>query len=51
MLEFAAKRNRSLRNILNQSGPKIEPCGTPENFYSQLLKLLFTGTLCDLLLK
>ena len=26
---FSIKRKRSLINMLNKNGPKIEPCGTP----------------------
>ena len=26
---FSIKRKRSLINMLNNNGPKIEPCGTP----------------------
>ena len=29
MFAFSIKRNRSLINMLNNNGPKIEPCGTP----------------------
>ena len=34
------KRNRSNKKILNKSGPRIEPCGTPNNISSQELKVL-----------
>ena len=30
-------RNKSHKNILNKSGPKIDPCGTPETISSQRL--------------
>ena len=38
----------SLRYILNKSGPKIDPCGTPVFISDQELYELFTFVLCFL---
>ena len=37
--------------MLNNNGPNIEPWGTPAIIFSQVLKFLFTQTLCCLLVK
>ena len=34
------EKNSSYKKILNKSGPKIEPCRTPNNISSQELKVL-----------
>ena len=37
-LFVCVKANRSWKSILNKTGLKIEPCGTPRNISTQLLK-------------
>ena len=34
--------SRSLRNILNNIGPNIDPCGTPDSDVRKSLKTLLT---------
>ena len=41
-------RNESAKNMLNRSGPKIEPYGTPNIIASHSLYELFTLVLCFL---
>ena len=36
--------SRSLRNILNNIGPNIDPCGTPDSNVRKSLKKLLTFT-------
>ena len=38
--------SRSLRNILNNIGPNIDPCGTPDSNARKSLKKLLTFTFC-----
>ena len=43
---FSIKIKRSLINMLNNNGPKIEPCGTPlfhTNHYMKSLFLFFAS--------
>ena len=42
------KKKISLIKILNKSGPKIEPCGTPIRMFNQLLNFDPSLTLCFL---
>jgi len=37
---------KSFINIINKSGPNIEPCGTPLNTFAQHENLPLTLTLC-----
>ena len=43
--------SRSLRNILNNIGPSIDPCGTPDSNVRKSLKTLLTFTFCFLRLR
>ena len=43
--------SRSLRNILNNIGPSIDPCGTPGSNVRKPLKTLLTFTFCFLRLR
>ena len=43
--------SRSLRNILNNIGPNIDPCGTPDSNVRKSLKKLLTFTFCFLRLR
>ena len=43
--------SRSLRNILNNIGPSIDPCGTPDSNVRKSLKTLLTFTYCFLRLR
>ena len=36
--------SRSLRNILNNIGPNIDPCGTPDSNVTKSIKKLLTFT-------
>ena len=40
--------SRSLRNILNNIGPSIDPCGTPDSNVRKSLKTLLIFTFCFL---
>ena len=37
------QRNRSLMKMLKRSGPKIEPCGTPESYSRSSHSKVFLG--------
>ena len=43
--------SRSLRNMLNNIGPNIDPCGTPDSNVRKSLKKLLTFTFCFLHLR
>ena len=43
--------NRSLRNILNNIGPSIDPCSTRDSHVRKSLKTLLTCTFCFLQLR
>ena len=43
--------SRSLRNMLNNIGPNIDPCGTPDSNVRKSLKKLLTFTFCFLNLR
>ena len=43
--------SRSLRNILDNIGPKIDPSGTPDSNVRKLLKQLLNFTFCFLRLR
>ena len=47
LFKFKVK-NKSARNMLNKKGPKIEPCGTPNNISCHELFESFTLTVCFL---
>ena len=50
-LVFLVKKYKSLIQILNKSGPRTDPCGTPKNMCAHLVKHLFSFFLCHLLVK
>ena len=43
--------SRSLRNILNNIGPNIDPCGTTDSNVRKSLEKLLTFTFCFLRLR
>ena len=43
--------SRLLRNTLNNIGPSIDPCGTPDSNVRKSLKTLLTFTFCFLHLR
>ena len=47
----SAMKNRSFKSILNNSGPRIDPWGTPRSNYIDKLYELFIFVLCHLFLK
>ena len=48
---FFKHKNKSLRNILNNIGPSIEPCGTPDRIFKKSLQMLLILTHCLRFLK
>ena len=48
ILDSSMKKTRSLILMLKSSGPKIEPCGTPDVISIQLLKVEPIFTFCFL---
>ena len=46
--DFSVKKKISLMNILNSSGPNIEPCGIPQQISDHLLYGEPTKVLCFL---
>ena len=43
---FFKHKNRSLRNILKNTGPSIEQCGTPDKSFKKSQQMLFISTHC-----
>ena len=41
-------KNKSVKEMINNNGPNIEPCGTPKTISYQELEVLFTLALCFL---
>ena len=48
---FSHGGNKSLKNVLNSNGLRIDPQGTPDKIISKRLCILFILTHCILLLK
>jgi hypothetical protein len=48
--EYCILKHKSLIKILNSTGPKVEPCGTPDNIRKgeeNVWKLQTMGDLCN----
>ena len=50
-LDNSSIESRSSRNILNNIGPNIDPCGTPDSNVRKLLKALLIFYFCFLRLR